>query len=97
MPCSDHRDNECNTFAEDALRDRVNELTAISCALVNEIMRQPEGTHMIREAESRGKIDIMTFVLAHQAADQERIRDMIDKMSEDERELMATLLEERNV
>ena len=82
MPCYDPRDREPNYGLSQELKDSEKEnakLTAMFCALTNEVLSHQDGLQLIKDAETNGKINITDFIKEHSKEDKERIKDVISE------------------
>lgn len=94
MPCRDYYDDECCSTQSEVQEkdDKINYLDAIICAMVNELSRRNILIEVMSSAEKNGKIDIKSWIAEHQKKDIERIKAKLEKFSNDEIQLMKTLI-----
>lgn len=107
MPCYDDRDSydesriyelENKLYKQEKLdfekTTKINYLDAIICAIANELSRRKILIEVISSAEKNGKIDIKKFIEEHQKKDIERIKSKLEAFSDDEIQLIKTLIKE---
>lgn len=66
-------------------------MTAILCALTNEILQLEDGNELITRAETNGKIDIRTFISTHKEEDEKRLKKTLKNYSEHEMNLLREM------
>ena len=97
MPCYDPRDREPNYGLSQELKDSEKEnakLTAMFCALTNEVLRHQDGLQLIKDAETNGKINITDFIKEHSEEDKERIK---NKLSTHELNLLKEIIKNKEL
>ena len=67
-------------------------LTAMICALINELERREIAPQVIAEASRNGLINIMAFYKGHKGDDIARLAFELHKYSKDEQAILKTLL-----
>lgn len=101
MPCYDPRDNVrierevVNGVDPEELTEanRHNQyLTAIICALVNELERRHILDSVILAASEAGKINIVNHIRQHLGEDRARMMNMLGRLSDDELSLVREIL-----
>lgn len=103
MPCQDgfnHRDDFQVRYEDTPetiqqvinLTDRNNYLANCLCALLTELENYPSYDEIISKASSNGNVNIQLFINEHQHADEERLTNQINNLSQHEKILLLKLL-----
>lgn len=96
---SDGREIEALTKDLRSALKELNKNTAIACALINEIRKQPNATDIINNAATNGQVDVIGFYKEHLPEDEKRIMEFLAPLSQDEVALLKKMLnkERRNI
>lgn len=101
MPCYDPRDRGGHTrevvngddpMINRALREQNDKLTAIICALTNELDRRQILDSVVLAASEAGKINISQHIRDHLGEDKFRMMNMLGRLSDDELAMVKDIL-----
>jgi hypothetical protein len=105
MPCSDGRDRPevryekgykpgCSPVELIDMRFKSNQLEAALCAIMNELKRRNIAGSVVSIASEKGNINILDIWDKHKDSDVSRLSKELNKYSEDEQDIIRSLLSE---